>query len=166
MALPRREDMPQPDAETVFGVIKRMKVEEPEVAQQLEVFFDLFRGFGVPMTFAPASLHALDEAFPALMEQLEAETGNTAEEGEDLMLIIQLCGFWLGTLLIEQLGGNWQHPEGEEDEEGSLIIGMDGVDEPYDPFDPFIKKANNPRVSIVKEVEKATHLPLKNLMED
>lgn len=154
---PRRKDVAQPDADMVFGVIRQLKTTEPEVAQQLEHFFELFRGIGVPMTFAPSSLYALDEALPEIMEQLEQEQGNTEEEGNSLLLVIQLCGFWLGTMLIEQTGGGqWVH----DSEEGSLLRGVPGTTGDVSPFDPFIKKANSRRVSLMKEVEKMIGLPV------
>lgn len=158
----RRKAPVQPDAEHVYGVIKRMKIDEPEVAEQLEGFFDLFLGFGFPMTFSAASLQTLDEAFPSLMEQLDEEAGGTEAEGEGLMLLIQACGFWLGTMLIEHLGGRWEH----DDEAGSLVVGMDGAhDDAFDPFDPFVRKANVPRTNLVKEVEKATGISIQQLMD-
>ncbi|MEO7995715.1 MAG: hypothetical protein ABI743_15060 [bacterium] len=152
MSPARRQDTPQPDAEAVYKVIANYKRSEPEVAEQLEAFFDLFRGLGVPMTFSPLSLVALDEAFPALIEQIEQEVGKGTEaEGENLMYMIQLAGFWYGTLIVEELGGTWNHGD---DDEGSVIDNAREQDGPLDPFEPFIEKARNPKYSLVKEFEK------------
>ena len=158
----RRREIPQPDADAVYAVIKRYKRDEPEVAEQLEQFFDLFRGMGVPMTFSPVSLAAMDESFPALMEQIDQEAENSEAEGEDLMIFIQLCGFWLGTLIIEELGGKWQH----DPDEGSLVSGAKGAKGDIDPFDPFIRKAQNPAFSLLREFERLTGMSVAAVGEE
>lgn len=161
MSAPRRKsDSPalatSPETE---AVLIRYKREEPAVAIQLEHFFDLFRGIGAPMSFAPESLAALDEAFPSLQEQLKDEAENTDAEQEDLMLLIQLCGFYWGALIIELLGGQWVH----DPDEGSMVTGVPGVDGSIEPFDPFIRKAQSAQYSLVKEFERVTGVKVKSL---
>ncbi|HYE77151.1 MAG TPA: hypothetical protein VEI97_04110 [bacterium] len=155
MAAPRRKSTESPAlavSPDTEAVLLRYKREQPEIGQQLEHFFDLFRGIGVPMSFAPESLLALDEAFTSLAEQIADEAESDEAANDDLMVLIQLCGFYWGALVIELVGGEW----GYDEEEGSQVLGAPGIDRPVSVFDPFIQKAQNHKFSLVKEFERLT----------
>lgn len=114
----------------------------PAIGHELQNLCEELRGTDVKLDFTECSLAPLGDMVRGAVKGERTALRDTKNTRSFMLRnrhIIGRIGTFLGCLVIEKLGGSWEHEEG-----GLIVTGIGGTNIQFDPFEAVIKAIISP----------------------